>query len=176
MESARPKREQTYPWDDKALRDDWQVELDLLRQALTSISDAEAAGLARQFVQQRAARRQAAGLSPLLIDYERSREWAEGLAKYAELAIWQAGHSAPAYQPVTAVMADGDFDAYGGFPRRWQNELSTLTKRAGAEGDGRFYYSGMAQAFLLDRLAPGWKTHALEDGVWLDELLAAAVE
>lgn len=175
-ESAGLRWEPSYPWEDQALRDAWQAELNLLQRALRAENDAEAADLARQFVQQRAARRQAAGLSPSLIDYERSREWAEGLAKYAELAIWQAGHTTPAYQPVSAVLADADFDAYAGFPRRWQSELSTLTKRAGAEGDGRFYYSGMAQAFLLDRLAPGWKTHAFEDGVWLDDLLEEVVE
>ena len=46
---------------------------------------------------------------------------------------------------------------------------------AGDEGDGRFYYSGMAQAVLLDRFAPGWKAQILDQGVWLDELLDAAV-
>lgn len=175
-ENSGRRWEAAYPWEDKALRDAWQAELNLLQTALRAGTDAEAADLARQFVQQRSARRQAADLSPSLVEYERSREWAEGLAKYAELAIWQAGNAAASYQPMPAMAADADFDAYAGFSRRWQNELSTMTRRAGDRGDGRFYYSGMAQAFLLDRLAPGWKTHAFEDGVWLDELLAEAVE
>ncbi len=109
------------------MRDAWQAELNLLQRALRAGTDAEAAVLVRQFIQQRTARRHAAGLSPTLVEYERSREWAEGLAKYAELAIWQAGHATPTYQPVPAVLADADFHAYAGFPRRWQNELSTLT-------------------------------------------------
>lgn len=175
-ENAVRRSEPAYSWKDEALRADWQAELDLLRQALRAESDAEAAELARQFVQQRAARRQAAGLSASLVEYERWREWAEGLAKYAELAIWQAGYETPAYQPIAAIEADPGFDRYSGFPRRWQNELNTLPRRAGDPGDGRFYYTGMAQAFLLDRLAPGWKTRAFEDGVWLDDLLAEAVE
>ncbi len=175
-ENAVRRSEPAYPWEDETLRADWQAELDLLRQALRAQSDAEAAELARQFVQQRATRRQAGGLSPSLVEYERWREWAEGLAKYAELAIWQAGYETPAYQPIASIEADSDFEGYAGFPRRWQNELNTLTRRAGDRGDGRFYYTGMAQAFLLDRLAPGWKTRAFEDGVWLDDLLAAAVE
>jgi hypothetical protein len=33
----------------------------------------------------------------------------------------------------------------------------------------------MAQAFLLDQLLPGWKEQALDDGVYLDDLLATAV-
>jgi hypothetical protein len=32
----------------------------------------------------------------------------------------------------------------------------------------------MAQANLLDRLAPGWKDRALDDGVYLEDLLASA--
>jgi hypothetical protein len=47
---------------------------------------------------------------------------------------------------------------------------------AGDEGDGRFYYSGFAQAVLLDRLAPGWKAQLFDEGAWLEELLAQAVE
>lgn len=42
-------------------------------------------------------------------------------------------------------------------------------------GDGRFYYSGMAQAALLDRLLPDWKEQALTDGVFLEDLLETAV-
>ena len=32
-----------------------------------------------------------------------------------------------------------------------------MTRMASDKGDGRFYYSGMAQAFLLDQLDPTWK-------------------
>jgi hypothetical protein len=174
-ENASRPGEQAYPWEDEALRSAWKTELDLLYEALAAESDADAAEMARQFIQQRAARRQAAGLSASLVAYERWREWTEGLAKYAELAIWQAGHESSTYQPSDAIEADPDFERYAGFPRRWRNELNTLTQRASDRGDGRFYYTGMAQAFLLDRLAPGWKARTFEDGVWLDELLAQAV-
>ncbi len=60
------------------------------------------------------------------------------------------------------------------------DRLSDLDKARVAEaldqGNSRFYCTGMAQAFLLDRLAPGCKTRAFDDGVWLDDLLAEAVE
>jgi hypothetical protein len=40
-----------------------------------------------------------------------------------------------------------------------------LEKQLGAqEGDLRFYLSGMAQARLLDRLAPEWKVRFFKDG------------
>jgi len=32
----------------------------------------------------------------------------------------------------------------------------------------------MAQALLLDRLLPGWKSRAFEDDVWLENLLMEA--
>jgi hypothetical protein len=38
------------------------------------------------------------------------------------------------------------------------------------KGDGRFYYTGMAQAFLLDRLMPSWKLQAFEENIWLNDL------
>jgi hypothetical protein len=37
------------------------------------------------------------------------------------------------------------------------------------------YYTGMAQALLLDRLSPGWKDRAFEQGVWVEDLLRQAV-
>jgi hypothetical protein len=32
----------------------------------------------------------------------------------------------------------------------------------------------MAQAYLLDQLMPDWKTHTMDDGIWLDDLLNTA--
>ena len=44
------------------------------------------------------------------------------------------------------------------------------------EGYGRFYYSGMAQAYLLDRLSPGWKDRLLNDPTLnLETLLSQVV-
>ena len=52
--------------------------------------------------------------------------------------------------------------------------MITLRMQAGA-GEVRFYYSGMAQAFLLDRLAPGWRAGVLRGDVFLEHLLDQAV-
>jgi len=49
-------------------------------------------------------------------------------------------------------------------------------RRAGATGDGRFYYSGFAQAVLFDRLAPDWKERLFDEGVWLEDLLSEALD
>ena len=59
--------------------------------------------------------------------------------------------------------------------RAWADQIRQLRTMARAEGDSRFYYTGLAQAAVLDRLAPGWQAQAFEPGVWLEDLLRAAV-
>lgn len=169
------RAEAGYPWTDTVFVEAWQAELDLLAEALRTETEAESRELAQQFLAQRTARREAARLAPTLVDYERHREWLEGLARYVELEIWQQAALADTYEPLTAVQDIPDFDAYGTFERRWSQEIDQIGRMADDEGDGRFYYSGMAQAVLLDRLAPEWKAKALEEGVFLEELLAEAV-
>lgn len=174
-ETAVSRQEAAYPFADDAAVAAWQAELDLLAAAVQADSEAEAADLARQFLQRRAARRQATGLAPAQVAYEQQREWLEGLAKFVELRIWRAAATTTGYEPAAALAADADFDGYGGYARKWRNEVSQIRRMAGDEGDGRFYYSGMAQAVLLDRLLPGWQAQALAPDVYLEELLQAAV-
>ncbi|UCG58969.1 MAG: hypothetical protein JSU70_05560, partial [Phycisphaerales bacterium] len=156
--------------DDEAFSNDWQMELDLLADALLATSEVQTAAQTRRFLAQRQNRRAASGLSPDLVDFERQREWEEGLAKYIELAAWRLAATTPDYRPVTALDADPDFKHFKAFDKRWSQEVAHLRRQARA-GDNRFYYSGMAQAFLLDRLRPDWKANALSDVVFLEDLL-----
>jgi hypothetical protein len=172
-ENAVSRYEARYPWEDEAFRAAWQAELDLLAKALRADTPEATAALAREFLAHREQRREMLG--PELIAYERHREWAEGLARYIELEIWRQAATTPGYEPVPAVENDPDFKGYRTFERRWSREVDQMRRMAGNRGDGRFYYSGMAQAVLLDRLAPGWKHQAFDDGVWLDDLLAEAL-
>ena len=119
-------------------------------------------------------RRETRGLEAGLVEFERRREWEEGLAKYIELAIWRLAASTPDYQPVAAMNADLDFKHYQGFTQRWSQEVAQLRRGAHAR-DTRFYYTGMAQSFLLDRLAPDWKTKVMTPGVFLEDLLRQAL-
>jgi hypothetical protein len=174
-EEAHQRGEQ-YWHADAAMHKEWKQEIDLLVGALNARSDDKATTFAREFLEQRARRRAAAGLSAELIDYERQLEWEEGLAKYVELAIWREAHSAEGYDPLPDMASDPDFKAYGSFRRRWSQEIGQMKRQAAREGETRFYYTGMAQATLLDRLLPGWKDRALAENVWLETLLAEAVE
>lgn len=167
--------ENRYPWDDAALQAAWQTELDLLVEALQAESPGATADLTRQFLNQRAQRRQQAGLDQALVNYEQQREWLEGLAKYVELEIWRQAATTPGYQAVDALEFDPDFEEYRTYERQWSREVAQTRRMAKDEGDGRFYYTGMAQAVLLDRLAPGWKKQILQDAVFLEDLLREAI-
>jgi hypothetical protein len=172
-ETANQRQSGDYPWDDAGFRAAWQTELQLLHEAMQAGTAAEAAQRAGQFLELREARRTDHGLSTALVDFERQREWLEGLAKYAELELWRRAASTPGYEPTIAMADNLDFNDYAGFTQRWSSELVTMQNQAGREGDGRFYYSGWAQAVLLDRLLPGWQVQALDEGVWLEDLLQA---
>lgn len=55
-----------------------------------------------------------------------------------------------------------------------QKKHRQMKTQATREGETRFYYTGMAQAMLLDRLLPEWKNSVFEDDVWLEDLLMEA--
>jgi hypothetical protein len=110
-------------------------------------TEAEAAELARQFLDWRASSAQVStGLGVDLVDFEREREWLEGLAKYAGRAKFR------------------------------EAQLSELKRMTNNDGEVRFYYTWMAQAVVLDRFMPGWKSLAFEQDVYLEDLLRQAVE
>lgn len=163
-----------YPWDDPAQIEAWEIELSLLRDALQTESETEMRIKAQAFLDAREARR--ANLPDTLVQFERMREWVEGLAKYAELEIWRSAAEATAYQPLPNTEMLPDFKNYQQFDQKWAAELDQMVRMATDTGDGRFYYSGMAQAMLLDQLRPGWKADYWADGNWLDTLLAEALE
>jgi hypothetical protein len=174
-ENASIKYESQYPWQNTSLQADWQQELDLLAEALKSSDPSQVVDLTRQFLDLRSARRSSAKLSAQLVTYEQQREWEEGLARYAELEVWHLANK-ESYTPLPETDQLSNFDGYAGFEKRWSQELQQMPRMADDEGDGRFYYTGMAQAYLLDQLMPGWKTRAFEEEIWLDDLLAEAVQ
>lgn len=161
-----------YPWDDSSFVAGWKAELNVLADALSENDDMHAIELAQKFISLRKERRVRSGIDSDLVNLERLREWEEGLGKYTELALWKRAAADSAYVP--AVAGDSDFRKYKGFSGQWAQELSTLRMQSDA-GETRFYYSGMAQAFLLDRVNPGWRTRILGENVFLEDLLGKAV-
>lgn len=165
--------EAEYGGHEADMRAAWRDELSLLATAAASGARDDPASHARRFLAHRTARRAAVRLAPNLVDYERKREWLEGLAKYVELEAWRTASVTGRYRPRPSVTRDPDFQAYSTFPAKWSRELGQMKRMASAET--RFYYSGLAQAVLLDRVMPGWKDGALTDGVWLEDLIAESL-
>jgi hypothetical protein len=163
---------ETYWQVDEAMHDDWAEEIDLLITALEAESSQEMGELVRRFLNQREQRRVAHDLDGALIAYERLLEWEEGLAKHVELAMWREAHAAQEYDPLAIIANDPDFKGYSTFEQRWSQEIGQMKRQATREGETRFYYTGMAQAMLLDRLVPGWKHHVFSEDTWLETLLA----
>jgi hypothetical protein len=161
---------------DAVMRSDWKSETDLLFRAVRAQSESDARDLARQFLAQRSQRRQAHSLGAPLVDYERRFEWLEGLAKYVELEAWRQASATPGYTPLPALKAAADFKNYATFSQRWSQELDQMKRQAGQEGETRFYYTGLAEATLLDRFRPGWKALVMAQGAWLEDLLRSAVQ
>ncbi len=163
-----------YPWNDPSFTQAWKTELNILGDALSATERSRLTALTREFIIARQERRVLLGLDTALVRLEQLREWEEGLGKYTELALWQRASADSSYIPVRGLTHDSDFDGFRNFGRQWDRELSTLRLQSSGE-ETRFYYAGMAEAFLLDRLLPGWRTRILNDGVCLEDLLSEAI-
>jgi hypothetical protein len=163
--------EATYPYD--KIENAWYQEMDALLKAAQAKTDAEATDFARQFLQLRSTRR--ARLSAAQVEWERLREWEEGLAKYAELEITRQAALSTTYMPLESLSQDKDFHNYRGQRSYWAEQLKEAAN-SNISGDTRFYYSGNAIAVVLDRLMPGWKPRALPSGEYLDVLLQDALQ
>lgn len=165
-----------YEAKNEDMRNFWKEEFVYLVDALKADDHAESAEFARQFLAKRKERREAAGLTAELIEYERLLEWEEGLARYVEMAFWKTANQSSEYQPVASVLDDPGFKEYATFKSRWNQVMIELNVQANQDRETRFYNSGMAQAFLLDRFLPDWKEQAFEGDVWLEDLLAGALK
>ena len=165
------QREQTYLWDDESFRALWKKERSLLAAALQEDDRAKRSDLIADWWKVRTERRQK--LPADLIEYEKEREWLEGTAKYAEVQIWKKAGESTEYQPVKEMGEVSDFDKYSGAQKQWDKELNQL-KNGNKFSESMFYYTGWAQAELLDRLNKDWKSRIFKEEVYLEDLLSGA--
>jgi hypothetical protein len=170
------ENEDRYPLDNEAFRQDWQAELNLLSAAVQAKSNAETIELVRQFLVQRQKRRTTANLDADMIMLENLKEWEEGLAKYTELTLWRLAATTPGYKPLSSISKDPGFKNYAGFQQRWSQEIQQINRVANRQSDERFYYSGLAQAALLDRLMPDWTTKLFSEDIFLEDWLKQAIK
>ncbi len=145
--------------------------MDLLAKALKAKTREDTIALTQDFLKTRQTRRNSAGLSRNLIDFERQREWVEGIGRYAELSTYRLAEHTD-YSTIQEKFNLSNFNNYEKFDQRWMREIGEFKRLANDASERRFYYTGMAQAVLLDRLASGWQTELFEPGVWLEDILA----
>lgn len=157
-----------YPWNKLEFREAWLQERQLLAKALVEEDSTEIKRILKEWMSVRIERR--ALLDDNLIHYEKEREWLEGLAKYVELQSWLLASDKQKYTPLADMNNDPDFDFYQYADEHRKHEIRQLQSDL-QFSETIFYYSGWAQAEILDRLYPNWKTKAFEPGVYLDELL-----
>ncbi len=130
-----------------------------LADALRARTAGETAAAIARFLDLRDAWR--ADAPPGTAALERQLEWTEGTARFADV---QLALYPPTYPSVPADEA-------------WSSLLTQLHDPAGIPTGPRDAYAalGAGQAFALDRLYPGWKEHALLEGVPLEDLLRESV-
>ncbi len=156
---------ENYPYGDPKFSGYWNTEGRLLMNAIYAGTEEEAVAFADSFLMMRQERRMNADLRDDQVMTEKKLEWLEGTAKYAEAISYQL-----------AVGLDPDPYSYKENNAYWEMERKQrLPKLGETGGDNRFYHSGAAQAFILDRLSPGWKESAMADAVYLEDQLEKAI-
>ena len=160
-----------YPWENPKNAEVWIEETNLLLAAYHAQNINEAKQLATQFTNKRRERRADAKLPDEMIEYEQKREWLEGLAKYAELKIGLCAEENKTYSSFAAIKEVSGFKSYENRTGYFNKQIDEVIRTAKRSGESRFYYVGMLQAVLLDRLMPEWKSVAFDKDVYLEDLL-----
>ena len=159
------------------------LEAQLLRDAALAGNPAERRAKAEQFAAVRASRR--AALDSASTAYENLNEFAEGTARYVQLRFLQLGERVT---PVPEMYLQNGFTGYRGvvgrlLQRRLDDMVTVATFRDDRFGNKfgggpmrfRLYDMGAVQALLLDGIDPGWKQRIFAPGVYLTDLLSAAL-
>jgi hypothetical protein len=142
------------------------------RSLLAALEAANADGVRQHVREFLAVRRLRQGeLEARLVAFEKGAEANEGLAEYAGEQGVVAAMQAVRDKKLTLALETLDPRARVG---RKYGKLRTVTE-LGKNPRLRFYYTGSAQAFLLDRLLPGWKERVQMKADVLQDLLADAV-
>ena len=173
-EAESPPFSNYYPWEKSA--NEWNEEINLLIEAYDSDSNEAASKLVTQFLAKRNERRVKANLSDEIIRYEQKRELLEGLAKYTELKIGVMASENQSYKHVNEIETVPGFKNYKTSLNHFNEQIGDVKGIGNRPADTRFYYTGMLQAVMLDRLMPGWKNNAFKEGIYLDNLLEKAVK
>jgi len=145
-----------------------------LRSGIEAQTDAQARQAAAQFLALR--REWRANQPELIVIFEQSTEWLEGLARYADTHLMLLAGSST-YQAISLLVEQDLIQAYPGSDETLGSFLDQLADPAQIPGGlrDRYYVLGAGEGLLLDRLMPGWQAQAMPGGTTLEELLAQAL-
>ncbi len=147
------------------------VESRLLQRALMAEDEGVMKKAAADFLSVRRTRQRE--LDPRFVEFEKGAELNEGLAEYAGtkavLEAFRAGTAKSGNLRFKSSSAEEYFTE--------KYAMLEQINRIGSNVRRKFYYTGSAQAFLLDRLMPGqWKNRIQMDGATVQDLLAESVD
>ena len=146
----------------------FKIEAQILYEALQADDKATAKRKAQEFI---AVRRMRQGeLESRFVEFEKGLESNEGLAEYAGVKAVLAGIEA--VNRKRAAIPFQSLDKSGYFANRFQR-LRRITS-VGRNSRLRFYDTGAAQAFLLDRLMTDWKSRVQSTGAAIQDLVEEA--
>ena len=158
-----------YPETEVRLSALFNVEGQILLTALQAKDDAGLRDAARKFI---AVRRLRHGeMEGRFVEFEKGAESNEGLAEYAGTKAVLFGIAAAREQRLSIPFHYKDERRY--LEKRYA-QLTSITD-AGKNSRLRFYFTGSAQALLLDRLMPDWRRRVQFDAAALQDLLSEAV-
>ncbi|MBS1797994.1 MAG: hypothetical protein JSS81_29510 [Acidobacteria bacterium] len=142
------------------------IEARLLRAAFATRGDRPLREKVRQFLAVRALRQSA--LDPRFVEFEKGAEANEGMAEYAGAkTVYEALR-----RPEKSLdFLRGDADAFLSEKFRPLEEIGKVGKNVRR----KFYLTGSAEGFLLDRLLPDWKKRVQTEGRFAQDLLAESV-
>lgn len=141
----------------------YQKEGRVLSSALQAVSMEECKKETTEFLNLREVRRQ--GWTDQATALEKVTEWTEGLALYIETSLAMEAGRLPA--------SSGGRSGFPDPEQTWQDFLSQLEDPIHDPNGyrGRWQILGAGEAFLLDRLAIGWKQGEMRSKTALEDLL-----
>lgn len=146
----------------------FNIEAQVLHAALQSDDKATAKRKAQEFIAVRKMRQ--GEFDSRFVEFEKGLESNEGLAEYAGVKAVLAGIEAASRKQTAIPFQSLDKNSY--FANRFER-LRRIT-RVGRNSRLRFYDTGAAQAFLLDRLMMGWKKRVQSTGAAIQDLVEEA--
>ena len=140
-----------------------------LDQALSATEVSARRTAARRFLALRRERQK--GMAAENGEFEKGAELNEGLAQYAGVKAVMLGIEAQRQGRLDLSVEEKTAESW----RSKRLEFLPKMKELQAQTRRRFYTSGAAQAFLLDELAPDWKTRVQNQTIALQDLIGEAI-